>query len=84
LSNAFFVITLGDLETFDPLPELNRRVVIADGKFSGVDVAAHLFAGANLGSMRRLRPYENLYQNSLFGSRGGDLRDCVCGRPTRM
>lgn len=41
LSNALSVVTLGDLETFDLLLQLNRRVVIVDRKFSGIDVAAH-------------------------------------------
>jgi hypothetical protein len=42
LSNTSSVIPLCNLDTFDPLPQLNRCVVIVDGKFSGFDIAAHL------------------------------------------
>src|SRR5882724_8744076 len=41
VGNAFSVITLGNLETLSPLPQLKRRVVIANGKFSRFDVIAH-------------------------------------------
>jgi hypothetical protein len=41
LSDAFFVISLRDLDTFHPLPQFNRRVVIVDRKFSGIDLASH-------------------------------------------
>ena len=33
LSDAFFIVTLGNLQTFDSLPELKRRLVIVDGEF---------------------------------------------------
>jgi len=42
VGNAFSVITLGNLETLSPLPQLKRRVVIANGKFSRFDVITHL------------------------------------------
>jgi hypothetical protein len=42
VGNAFPVITLGNLETLNPLPQLKRGVVIANGKFSRFDVIAHL------------------------------------------
>ena len=40
--HAFFIITLGDLNAFNPLPQLNRRVVIVDGKFSRLNRSVHL------------------------------------------
>src|SRR5207302_11064966 len=43
--NAFPVIALGNLETLDPLPQLQRTVVIADGKFACFDVVAHMSPG---------------------------------------
>jgi hypothetical protein len=56
--NAFPVITFGNLETLNPLPQLKRRVVIANGKFSRFDVVAHLRSGhvvaANTWTMNRL------------------------------
>jgi hypothetical protein len=42
VGNAFPVITLSDLETLDSLPQLKRRVVIANGKFARFDLVAHL------------------------------------------
>src|SRR5258705_7356162 len=42
LSDAFFIVTLGNLQAFDSLPELKRRVVIVDRKFSSNDLATHL------------------------------------------
>src|SRR5262245_43816355 len=43
LSDAFFVVALGKLQTFDPLPELKRRVVIIDRKFPSNNFATHKF-----------------------------------------
>ena len=43
--NASPVIPLGNLKTLNPLPQLNRRAVIANGKFSRFDVIAHLRLG---------------------------------------
>ena len=40
-SDAFPVVSLGDFDALDALPNLNRCVIIADGKFPRVDVAAH-------------------------------------------
>ena len=37
------------------------------------------FAGVGSRWRRSLRSYEKLRQNSLFGSRSGHLRGCVCG-----
>jgi hypothetical protein len=49
VSNVFFVITFSDLEAFDTMPKLKRVVVIADTKFSGIDLVAHpLFASFHL------------------------------------
>jgi hypothetical protein len=42
LNDAFFVVALGDLQTFDSLPELKRCVVIVDGKFPSNDITTHL------------------------------------------
>src|SRR5262249_39621667 len=42
LSDAFFVIALGDLQTFHRLPELKNLVVIVDRKFPSNDLATHL------------------------------------------
>jgi hypothetical protein len=41
LNNAFPIITLGDFDTLNPLPELNRCIVIADGKVASDDFAIH-------------------------------------------
>src|SRR6266513_1634771 len=41
LSDAFFVVAFGNLQTFDLLPELKRRLVIVDGKFPSNDLATH-------------------------------------------
>jgi hypothetical protein len=48
VGNAFPVITLGNLKTLHPLPQLKRRVVIANGKFSRLDVSAHLRSGSSV------------------------------------
>jgi hypothetical protein len=45
VGNAFPVITLGNFETLNPLPQLKRGVVIANGKFSRFDVIAHFRSG---------------------------------------
>jgi hypothetical protein len=45
VGNTFPVITLGNLETLDSLPQLKRRVVIANGKFACFDIVAHLRLG---------------------------------------
>jgi len=45
VANTFPVITLGNLETLDSLPYLERRVVIADGKFARFDIVAHFRLG---------------------------------------
>src|SRR4030095_13249877 len=42
VGNAFSVITLSDLETLDSLPQLKRRRVIANRKFSRGDLALHV------------------------------------------
>jgi hypothetical protein len=42
VGNAFPVITHGNLEALDTLPQLKGRVVIANGKFSRFEVVAHL------------------------------------------
>ena len=39
LSNASFVVALGNLQAFDSLPEFKRRVVIVYAKFSSNDFA---------------------------------------------
>jgi hypothetical protein len=41
VGNALPVIALGNLETLNPLPQLKRRVVIANAEFSRFDVVAH-------------------------------------------
>jgi len=41
--------------------------------------AGIFFAGVGSRFGRSLQPYEKLHQGSLFGSRGGHLRDCLCG-----
>jgi hypothetical protein len=45
VENAFSVITLGNLQTLGPLPQLKRRIIIANAKFSRFDVIAHLRSG---------------------------------------
>jgi hypothetical protein len=42
VGHTFSVITLGNLETLNPLPQLKRRLVISNGKFSRFDGVAHL------------------------------------------
>src|SRR5262249_9678695 len=42
LSDALFVVALGNLQTFDSSPELKRRAVIVDGKLPSNDVTTHL------------------------------------------
>jgi hypothetical protein len=42
LSDAFSVITLGNLQAFHRLPELKDVVVIVDGKFPSNDLIAHV------------------------------------------
>src|SRR5215208_3646146 len=41
LSDAFSVVPFGNLQAFDSLPELKRRVVIVDRKFPSKDLATH-------------------------------------------
>jgi hypothetical protein len=48
VENAFSVIALGNLETLSPLPQLKRRVVIANGKFSRFDIITHLRTGSGI------------------------------------
>jgi len=45
VGNTFLLIALGNLETLDSLPQLKRRVVIADGKLARLDVVAHVRSG---------------------------------------
>jgi hypothetical protein len=54
VGNTFPVITLGNLETLDALPQLKRRVVIADGKFARFDVVAHSGLGGTCLTSGRL------------------------------
>src|SRR5262245_13982925 len=42
LSDAFFVVALGNLHTFYSLPELKHGIVIVDRKLPSYDVATHL------------------------------------------
>jgi hypothetical protein len=42
LSDAQFVVALGNLQTFDSLPELKRCVVIVDAKFPSLYFVAHV------------------------------------------
>ena len=42
LRDAFFVIALRDFNAFNLLPQLDRRLVIVDGKFSCLNRAAHI------------------------------------------
>jgi hypothetical protein len=48
VGNAFPVITLGNLETLNPLPQLKRGVVIVNGKFSRFNVSAPLRSGCSI------------------------------------
>jgi hypothetical protein len=48
LGNAFPVIPLGNLKTLNPLPQLKRPIVIANGKFSRFDVSAHVRSGSSV------------------------------------
>jgi len=41
LSNALPIIALGDFDTFNPVPDTKRRIVIVDGKFPSDDFATH-------------------------------------------
>jgi hypothetical protein len=47
VGNAFPFIPLGNLKTLNPLPQLKRRVVIANDKFPRFDISAHLRSGSN-------------------------------------
>src|SRR5439155_3804241 len=40
-SNAFPNNAIGDFDTFNPLPNPKRRIVIVDGKFPSDDFATH-------------------------------------------
>jgi hypothetical protein len=59
VGNSFSVITLGNLETLSPLPQLKRRVVIANGKFSRFDVVAHLRSGTGNRLPARMTSFAN-------------------------
>src|SRR5215469_1355194 len=63
LSDAFFVVALGNLQTFDSLPELKRGIVIVDAKFAGNDVATHKL----LGHVKRSRDIPQLPFSCALG-----------------
>jgi hypothetical protein len=71
--NAFFVIAFRNLEPLNPLPQLNRVVVIVDRKFSRPNRVLH--AGANNLSM-----HQALLISVFFPRRIGEVSLNVTGR----
>src|SRR5215510_2640619 len=63
LSDAFFVVPLGNFEAFDSLPEPKHRIVVLDGKFPSNDVATH----KSLGHVERSRGIPRSYHRLRHG-----------------
>jgi hypothetical protein len=62
LGDVFPLITFSDFEAFNAMPELKRCVIIADAKFSGVNLLAHfVFASFGLDQTDSYRT--NLYRS---------------------